>query len=69
MGEGKYACKIIQFFSDLHHSHVHTVFRAAQKVPNAPVLYDLWAGDSYSPELDNYVTPDYCVEDSLWETE
>ena len=52
-------------FSDLHHGHVHTVFRVAQNAPNAPVLYDLWTGDSLSPELEAPLKPDYwSLEDS-----
>ena len=53
--------KIISFFiyKGLHHNHIHTVFRAAEKVPSSPVLYDLWVGNSFTPSLESEVTSNY----------
>ena len=38
---------------------MHTVFRAAQKAPDSPVLYDLWTGDTITPDLETKVTSNY----------
>ena len=46
----------ISILTDVHHNHIHTVFRAAQKVPGSPVLYDLWTGTAFTPDLESQVS-------------